>query len=222
MQFEDLKLPSGARMKLMLSGATTNQANIQATFVGALAPRSIIAAVPAAVLGAGFEIGTKVGISMVSATDVVTFATLVEAASAAPFPHLFLSYPATVNVRKVRAAARVNVGVSAQVTNLSGDDPVEMLDAQILDMSVNGLKLASKQALGQMGDELAVHVQLTFDDIVRDIMLTGQIRSHGVTAEAGNPFSQLCGIEFSDMVEDKRVLLYAFVFCMIQRFGPQM
>lgn len=222
MHFVDLKLLPGARMKLMFPGASSTQSTVQAKYIGVQVSRSIIAAVPAAALGSELKVGGKVAVSMVSATDIATFTTVVEAVQAAPFPHVFLAYPDSISVRNVRAAARVNVGVSAEVTNLSTEDHLEMHHAQIQDMSINGLKLASKEILGQVGDELAVHVQLSFDNIERNIMLTGNIRSQSVAADIGNPFPQQYGVEFASLDEDKRVLLYAFVFCMIQRFGPQM
>ena len=222
MQFVDLKLLPGARMKLIFPGAANAQSTVQAKYIGVQVSRSIIAAVPAAALGSELKVGGRVAVSMVSATDIATFTTVIEAAHSAPFPHVFLAYPDAISVRNVRAAARVNVGVSAQVTNLSSEDHLEMHDAQILDMSISGLKLASREKVGQLGDELAVHVQLSFDNIERALMLTGNIRSQSLAAEANNPFSQLYGVEFASLDEDKRVLLYAFVFCMIQRFGPQM
>ncbi|MDB6063347.1 MAG: hypothetical protein JWM78_3450 [Verrucomicrobiaceae bacterium] len=222
MQFDDLKLSPGARMKLVLSGVGGDQASIQSKFIGAYPQHSIIAGVPATAASGALEAGSKVLVSMVTPTDIVTFMTAIEAVAVTPFPHVFLAYPESINVRTVRSAARVNVGVSAQVTNLSADDLVEMHEAQILDMSVSGLRLASKEALGAIGDELALHVQLSFDNIERNIMLAGIIRSLSVSPVRGTPFPQTCGVEFTSMADDKRVVLYAFVFCMIQRFGPQM
>jgi hypothetical protein len=222
MHFVDLKLLPGASMKLMFAGAANTQSSVQAKYIGVQVSRSIVAAVPPAARGTELKVGARVAVSMVSATAIATFTTVIEAVNNVPFAHVFLAYPDAISVRKVRSAARVNVGVSAEVTNLSAHDHLEVHHAQILDMSINGLKLASKEILGQIGEELAVQVQLSFDNIERNIMLNGNIRSQSLSTEVGNPFPHLCGVEFASLDEDKRVLLYAFVFCMIQRFGPQM
>jgi hypothetical protein len=222
MKFEQLKLPSGARMKLTIANVGKTPTVVQSRFVGFHAGRSIIAVVPTSALTNGLSVGAKVAVSLVTPTDIATFTSSIEAVAKHPFAHLFLHYPDALNVRKVRSAARVSVGVSAQVANLGGEDPLEMHEAQILDMSVSGLRLVAKEALGRIGDELSVHVQLGFDDINRKIMLTGNIRSESEAAEFENEGSRTYGVEFSPMADDKRVWLYAFVFCMIQRQGPQM
>lgn len=91
-----------------------------------------------------------------------------------------------------------------------------MQPAQIVDISVRGLKLASASALGDIGDELAILMHITLEDIVRDISLSGIIRTRTPIA-AG----ETCGVEFIQLDENKRVLLYAYVFNMVQRNGPQ-
>lgn len=211
--FAELKLLPGAAMRIALSAAADKHATVQGKYIGSDAQRAIVASASA---GADFRPGVKVAVSMTSPTGIVTFASEILAASAVPFPHVFLQYPRLVNLRHVRSAVRVNVGVSAQVANFSADDHCEMQPAQIVDMSVRGLKLSSKQVLGDIGDELAVHMYLTLDDIVRDIMLTGIIRTRTAVADG-----ETCGVEFTQLDENKRVLLYAYVFNMVQQHGPQ-
>jgi hypothetical protein len=208
-------------MKLTIASTGKTLATVQARFVGFHAGRSIVAVVPATALASGLDAGAKVAVSLVTPTDIATFTSSIEAVANHPFCHLFLHYPESINVRKVRSAARVSVGVSAQVTNLSSEDPLEMHDAQVMDMSISGLRLVTKEVIGNIGDELGVHVQLSLDDINRNIMLTGSIRSESEATELGNEGSRTYGVEFSPMDDDKRVWLYAFVFCMLQRLGPQ-
>ena len=212
-EFAELKLLPGAAMRVALPGAGDKQAAVQGKYVGSDAPRAIVAA---AQVNADFRVGVKVAVSMTSPTGIVTFASQIEAVGTAPFPHVFLLYPKTVNLRNVRAAVRVNVGVEAQVANFSADDHLEMQPAQIVDISVRGLKLASATALGDIGDELVIHMYITLEDIVRDITLTGIIRTRTTVANGEN-----CGVEFTQLDENKRVLLYAYVFNMVQRHGPQ-
>lgn len=216
MQFADLKLLPGAGMRITVPGASEKQVVLQAKYVGSSPPRSIVAAL---LNEANLRIGVKVAVSMTSPTGIVTFASQIEALSAAPFAHLFLLYPEAIHLRNVRAAVRVNVGVSAQVANLNADDHLEMQPSQIVDISVSGLRLAADMPLGEIGDELAVHMHISLDDIVRDIMLTGKIRAHTVAEKSG---LHTYGVEFTELDENKRVLLYAYVFNMVQRYGAQM
>lgn len=212
-QFADLKLLPGTAMRITLPSINDKQPILQGRYVGSDAPRAIIAAAQAR---AELPVGTKVVVSMTSPTGIVTFASQIDAVGAAPFPHIFLQYPRTVNLRNVRSAVRVSVDVSAQVANFSSEDHLEMQPAQIIDMSVSGLKLTSQAMLGSIGDELGIHMYVTLDDIVRDIMLTGIIR-----ARTSNASGETCGVEFTQLDENKRVLLYAYVFNMVQRNGPQ-
>ncbi len=212
-QFAELKLLPGATMRIALASAGDKHATVQGKYIGSDAPRAIVVA---ASVGADFRVGVKVAVSMTSPTGIVTFASEIQAVNTAPFPHAFLLFPKIVNLRNVRSAVRVNVGVAAQVANFSADDHFEMQPAQIIDISVRGLKLISKESLGDIGDELAVHMYLTLDDIVRDITLTSIIRTRTPVADG-----ETCGVEFTQLDENKRVLLYAYVFNMVQRHGPQ-
>lgn len=212
-QFAELKLLPGAAMRIALPDGGDRHAAVQGKYVGSDSPRAIVVA---AAVDSSFRVGVKVAVSMTSPTGIVTFASQIEGVGAAPFPHLFLLYPKLVHLRSVRSAVRVNVGVSAQVANFSADDHLEMQPAQIVDISVRGLKLLSKEALGGVGDELAIHMYVTLDDIVRDIMLTGIVRARASVADG-----ETCGVEFTQLDENKRVLLYAYVFNMVQRHGPQ-
>ncbi len=212
-QFAELKLLPGAAMRIALPGSGSRQSTVQGRYIGSDISRAIVAA---AQFGADLHIGAKVVISMTSPTGIVTFASQIEGIGTAPFPHVFLQYPRTVNLRNVRSAVRVSVDVSAQVANFSDEDHLEMQPAQIADISVRGLKLSSQTALGEIGDELGIHMYMTLDDIVRDVMLTGIIRTR-----ASGDGGETCGVEFTQLDENKRVLLYAYVFNMVQRNGPQ-
>lgn len=224
MQFDDLKLLPGTRVKMATVGTDNGPPAVTGKYVGCQRPHAIVVAVPSSAVGA-LRLGAKVAGSLVTATGIVNFVSQVEAVSNLPFPHVFLTYPKVINMRNVRAAVRVNVDIEAQVANLDALDMVEMQPAQVIDMSVLGLKLGSSTMLGTIGDEVVVHLRLAFDDIVRDVTLAGKIRTQTQTqidkGAAQATFPVVFGIEFLPLDEDKRVLLHAFVFNMVQRFGAQ-
>ena len=220
MRFDDLKLLPGTRMKVVIAGGPTQSA-LACKFIGSYPPRSLLVSLPATEGdNNAIRVGARVAISLASPTGIVTFSSQIQSLHHEPFAYLHLSYPDALQVRNVRSAVRVSVEVQAQVTNLLAEDHLEMQQARIIDMSVNGMKLASAAPLGAVGDELAVHVQLTLDDIAREIMLTGVIRTC-VASDSASEYPYACGLEFTMLDEDKRVLLYAFVFNMVQRYGAQ-
>lgn len=222
MNFDELKLLSGTRMKLVVAGASAPQGSLTCQYIGSHAPHALLVGLPENIPVATPRVGAKVGVSLASPTGIVTFSSSIRAIAFKPFALVHLEYPAIVQIRNVRSAVRVGVEVLAQVTNLYADDHLEMYPARILDISVSGMKLDAAVSLGDVGDELAVHVHLSLDDITREILLTGTIRSNGASQNRADGGAYTYGIEFTQLDEDKRVLLYAFVFNMVQRYGPQM
>lgn len=224
MQFDDLKLLPGTRVKVSAAAADGTPA-ITGKYVGCQRPHALVVAVPGSATGGTLRNGAKVACSLVTPTGIVNFVSQVEGISNAPFPHIFLTYPKVINMRNVRAAVRVNVDIEAQVANLESLDLIEMQPARAIDMSVSGLKLGSATALGEVGDEVSIHLRLAFEDIERDVTLAGRIRTQtetqveAIVGQSTYPF--VIGIEFLALDEDKRVLLHAFVFYMVQRFGAQ-
>lgn len=220
MHFDELKLLPGIPVKLLIASGSA-QNTLSCKYIGSHAPHSLLIAVPDDLPANHLRVGAKAGVSLASPTGIVTFSSLVQTISLEPYAHVHLGYPATMQIRNVRSSVRVDVEVLAQVTNLFSDELLEMHPARIFDISVSGLKLGSAVLLGDIGDELAVHVQLVLDDITREIMLTGVIRTRTAAEHRVDYCAYTYGIEFTQLDEDKRVLLYAFVFNRVQRVGPQ-
>jgi PilZ domain-containing protein/flagellar protein YcgR len=225
MQFDDLKLLPGTRVKIMIAGSEGHSPAVTGKYVGCLRPHAVIVAVPASAVGSTLRSGAKVAGSLVTGTGIVNFISQVDNLNSVPFPHVFLVYPKTINMRNVRAAVRVDVDIAAQVANLDELDMLEMQSGQVIDLSVLGLKLGSSNPLGAVGDELAIHLRLAFEDIARDVTLIGKIRTltetqlEAATSQSIFPF--VLGVEFLPLDEDKRVLLHAYVFNRVQRYGAQ-
>lgn len=220
-QFDALQLLPGTPMKISVLGTDQRRHTVQAQYVGCFAKRSVLVSVPAKLAGPLLRAGVKVGVSAITATGIATFASAVEMLSGQPFAHAYLLYPNSVTLRAVRSAARVSVGLAARVVNLDDVDDQDIRVAQVLDMSVSGLKLGADVDLGKVGDELSMHVQLAFDDIFRDVTLNGKIRSRRLAESMSGSFPHVFGIEFTALDEDKRVLLHAYVLNILQRDGAQ-
>lgn len=222
MQFKTLQLPPGTAMKLVVPGAEQGQQVVHAQYIGCHAPHSVVAAVMSKAAGPLLRAGVRVAASAVTPTGIVSFAATVEAVGSIPFAYVHLSYPASISLRSVRAAVRVDLELPARITNLDAPDNLEAHPAQILDMSVRGLRFGSATEIGRVGDELSIHARLAFDDIQRDITLSGKIRSHPLRTDVARMFAHVYGVEFTALDDDKRVLLHAFVLNMVQSHGAQM
>jgi hypothetical protein len=135
MQFDDLKLLPGTRVKIMIAGGENHSPAVTGKYVGCLRPHATVVAVPASAMASTLRLGAKVAVSLATSTGIVNFISQVDNLSNLPFPHVFLAYPKTINMRNVRAAVRVDVDIAAQVANLDALDMLEMQSGQIIDLS---------------------------------------------------------------------------------------
>lgn len=217
--FASLQLAPGAQVKL----TTGDQAQlpVKARYVGCLAPQFVLVAVPAKAVGPILRAGVRVAVSAVTPTGLATFSSTVEAASSQPFALVHLRYPATLALRAVRSAPRVAIELPVQAINLETVADREVIEGQLLDLSVRGARLGAQRELGQIGDEITIRMQLAFDDIYRDVAVTARIRARPVADGVSGSFPQVYGLEFAALDEEKRILLHAFVLNLLWERGAQ-
>lgn len=126
-----------------------------------------------------------------------------------PFPYLHLSYPKKVSGMRVRQAQRAAVRIIASVTDAAGAAHA----ATLIDISKGGALLAGKSALGAPGSAFTCKFRLQFDDIDQFVQVGGVIRS---VTHASDPEGEQAilnhGVEFTDIPEQDRLALTAFVY----------
>lgn len=142
------------------------------------------------------------------------FASVVETQTADPYPILHISYPDNVSFKGIRGATRVAIDEPVKIMNLTVISDLE-LTGNVVDVSVTGARIEAAKAFGEIGHKIQVTMNVAVANINRDLALEGIIRSRG-EPDPQNPGNGVAyGVEFIEPEEDKRLLLYAFVYAQI-------
>ena len=215
MRFEELKLTYGYPLQLQTTNAAGQPERYSCRLIGCLPGRSILISVPKA---SGrlmrFRTGQKVVVRFMADNGIGVFISLVDVQTTDPYPILHISYPDNVTFKGIRSATRVPVGLTAHLRNHTHPERAAV-SGQIADMSITGARLDMDANVGELGDFLELEVQVDINGIRRQLQLVGIIRSRvdgGSTEEQEALGMQSYGLEFVELSEEQRLVLYAFVF----------
>lgn len=214
MKFEDLKLNYGYPLQLQVAGSLPGQSEkYSCRLIGCLPGRSILLSVPKL---AGklvhLKQRQKVIVRLMIDNGVGVFASQVDIQTAEPYPILHLLYPDTITFKGIRGATRVGVEQSAIVTNLA--DAKSFVEGLIVDISVTGARVELPVAIGKIGDEIELVSSVLIQEVAREMRIRGIIRSQVDTPEDSVTSGAVSsyGVEFMEKEEEKRLVLYAFVY----------
>jgi hypothetical protein len=217
MKFEELKLSPGYPLQIQVSDPTGQSDRWPCRFIGAVPGRSLMVSVPRA-NGRMLRLrpGQKILARMMVANGAGGFASVVEAQTADPYPLIYLSYPQDVSFKGVRGATRVGVEQSVMVTNASALSEIQV-GGKLADISITGARLELDRVLGDIGDKILLQTQVDVAGIKRDLAIEAILRSRveRSTQERKQNLPVVYGIEFTDTDEERRLLLYAYVFSQI-------
>jgi hypothetical protein len=216
MKFEDLKLTYG--YPLQLQANTSGQPErFSCRLIGCLPGRSILLSVPR-VAGkyVRFRPGQKLVARLMVGNGVGLFACTVETLTSEPYPILFVTYPDSVSFKGIRGATRVGVEVAVDVDNLTSANE-QSVSGIISDISSSGARMEMARAVGSIGDTICVRGSIEVLGIARDLRIEAVIRSRVELGaqEVDENLPAIYGIEFVEKDEDRRLLLYAYVFSQI-------
>lgn len=145
-----------------------------------------------------------------SGLNVCAFKTKVLKAQHSPFPYLHLAYPDTVQVMRIRKAVRAAVQIITAVHDKEGGKQIAA--ARIVDLSVGGARLYSKQPLGEKGQTLFLSFKLKLDDIEEYIQTAAVIRAlDRGDDEDGKPVL-VTGVQFEALPQSHRLLVMNLVY----------
>jgi hypothetical protein len=214
MKFEDLKLNYGYPLQLQVAGSLPGQSEkYSCRLIGCLPGRSILLSVPKL---AGklvhFKHRQKVIVRLMIDNGVGVFASQIDIQTAEPYPILHLLYPDTVTFKGIRGATRVAVEQSAMVSNLTDTKPGA--EGVIIDISVTGARIELPVSIGKIGDEIELMSSILIQEVTRDLKVRGIIRSLVETPDEDVVSGAITsyGVEFMEKEEEKRLVLYAFVY----------
>lgn len=208
MKFEDYKLPYGYPLQLQAADAETT--NITARLIGCVPGRTIMVSQPR---GSRFRTGQKIVARIMVSNGICLFSTVLESTVNLPVPMLCLAYPKKVQFKEIRGAARVDVNLDVDATNISALEE-KKAQGKISDISLSGAKIELEEALAEVGEELQLVVTVNVANLARELSLKSQVRSRveRSTREYEEGLPAVYGIEFVENDEDQLLGLYAYVY----------
>jgi hypothetical protein len=156
-----------------------------------------------------FKQGQKVIVRLMIDNGVGVFASQIDMQTAEPYPILHLLYPDNITFKGIRSATRVGVEHSVLVNDIAH---TRLAEGVIVDISVTGARIESS-VIGKIGDEIELVSDVIIQEVRRELRIKAIIRS---LVEASDDLVSTgvtsYGVEFTEAEEEKRLLLYAFVY----------
>ncbi len=215
MKFEDMKLIYGHPLQLQASNSAGQPERFSCRLIGCLPGRSILLSVPKL---AGklvrFRAGQKVVARLMVDNGIGIFASVVETQTADPYPILHIGYPDNISFKGIRGATRVAIDRPVEVSNLTIISD-KIISASVVDISVTGARIEAMSVFGDIGNKIQIAMSVGVANIVRELTLEAIIRSRGDVDQQSPNGVVAYGVEFIEPEEDKRLLLYAYVYAQI-------
>lgn len=213
MKFEDLKLAYGYPLQLQTSSLSGQPERFSCRLIGCLPGRALLLSVPK-LSGklVRFRAGQKIVVRLMIDNGIGVFAGMVEAQTTEPYPILHLSFPESVTFKGIRSATRVTVHEKIDITPVS-DLMASPVTGFIADISVNGCRIELFSDVAELGDILELQAVVDILGLKHSLVLKGIVRSRvDPTDNIEEGVLVSYGIEFSDLSDDERLIMYAYVF----------
>lgn len=214
MKFEDMKLAYGYPLQLQTNNSSGQPERFACRLIGCLPERSILLSLPK--VGGKlvrFHTGQKIVTRMMVDNGIGIFTSIVEAQTLDPYPILYIGYPEDVNFKGIRGATRVAIEQPIDVINLTtGNEHINQ--GAVVDISISGARIKVHAEIGSVGHTIELSMQVNVAGIVRDLKVKAIIRSRVEPALQAAPSSGMItyGIQFIETDEDRRLLLYVYVY----------
>lgn len=211
MQFEDLQLQPGASIQLLLTGGEEVSYSLDTVYVGCLVLHSIVVAMPSEKSDVELVAGMEISVALNLPTGVATFSSIVDVVADQPYCYLHLRYPEQIRFRQIRNSARVRVEMPVRLAKRNSPEDMASLKSQVIDISATGLKLVTNNNIGQIGDELTIHIAMYFAGVERLLSVAAVIRARLGGHSDKSEMSNIYGVQFQTMNDEQKILLHAFV-----------
>jgi hypothetical protein len=211
-----LRLNVGDTLHMRLAGGIDGT-QYGVRYLGGLRGHSLMTTLP---LVDGDPIWMRPGASYIfrtlSGMYVYAFTSKVLKARSKPYPYAHFAYPAMVQARQVRRAARVRLSLPALARRADGG----AVAVTLRDLSLNGVLIESADHLGAVGDTLELELPIALDEVNKRMKLAATLRNcAGVSAEGCSPPLR-AGLEFGRLGNDDLLLLHYFIDHQIARDAP--
>lgn len=201
----DLLIASGTQVQLEL---LTKSQRFKAEWIGSSGNEWIYIRAPK---GASRLVpGTRLRVRVLQDNWVCAFTTQIEHHVAQPEALWLLTYPASIEVARLRADSRLPVALRVRV---DGKDPLEGpegVNGLISDLHMQGAALLTHLPVGEVGDQIFLTTRLEFAQTEHLVMLAAHIvnRTH---ADAGTIYSEQYGLRLDPMDDETRVYLQGYL-----------
>lgn len=204
-----LSVPVGTVLTLdTASPARRDQVNL----IGYQVDKALMVSIPENALANVLEEGSLLKARFLIKTGFVNFAARVLSVVSEPFPHMYLSYPSNVEIRKVRSSERIKTRISANIDSDFNIDAVWPKEGVIEDLSKTGAKIRSRDRLGEFGHELLLDFDLELSDMVRNVSLAAIVRNAHVESEVMGEPHFVFGVQFLELSDEARLILNNFIY----------
>ncbi len=127
-----------------------------------------------------------------------------------PYPHLHLSYPATVRAMRIRKAMRATVNIIVALYEREGGQLIA--SGLMLDLSLGGARVQTHKALGEVGHVLHMSFKIVLDGVEEIVSVSATVRSVSEDTDDGGQRAYIMGLQFGDIAPAHKVVIMALVY----------
>lgn len=209
MQFADLRIPTGTRMQLNITGLDYKVQTLPAQLLGYRAGATLVAypsKKPIVAIARDAKVSVRVGLQ----SAIIQFDSMIEQVSEHPYFYLHLKYPAAVVIeQQLRQCPRFELDepVSATV-HAQTDDRV--LSGRIVDISLNGARVRFQEELS--APEVVLSATVFAVGAQQQLSLKAKIQSRSAPAPGDSTAFFTYGVSFVDISATQKLLLQALCY----------
>lgn len=196
--FDALKLQAGTHAQVLTHRGLAKAQHIS-TVIGWDANEYMLIKLPRENGAAlSFHEGEKISLRVFSGTAIGTFDTTVIKAMYHPLYCLCLSFPVSMQIKKLRQEMRIKVALDANLVNAK--ETATTHKVKLDNLSATGALVSTAKLIGEIGDglELAFTLPANGDDETRSLKMKAKIRNVvSATNVEGQNF--MLGMEFVDI-----------------------
>ena len=168
-----------------------------------------------------------VNVRLMLSTHVCAFSSKIAKSYLEPAAHLHIAYPSYVETSEVRQAARVETRLISNIEpNTSANSISESSSAVVIDLSLGGAKLISKEDFGSVNQTMRLACNIKIGPYTHILKLDCEIRSQEIQmleqvqaslvdndflTRMGVDYFYVYGIRFLDVVKETGIPLMAFI-----------
>lgn len=211
--FEQYQLPFGYPLALEGASAGGSPFKFASKLVGCVPGEYLLVTLPKAAKASSIRSGQKLLVKIMAGNGILAFACQVEQVLNSPKALVFLSYPTRLSFKEIRGATRIELKLPVTACVNQGLQTVTATGLYS-DISVLGARVALKEPIAEVGDVVTLDSQINLVKFSGALSLQAVVRARveRSTQEMASGHPAVYGVEFLEMEERQRLILYALVY----------